>query len=741
MTTGHNMTTGMVDIEIDGRKVPARIGAMLIDVADEAGIPIPRFCYHKKLSIAANCRMCLVEVEKAGKPLPACATPISEGMKVFTKSARAIDAQKGVMEFLLINHPLDCPICDQGGECELQDLAMGYGGSQSRFQEKKRVVADKNIGPLISTDMTRCIHCTRCVRFGQEIGGIKELGVTGRGEHMQIGTYIERSVNSEMSGNMIDLCPVGALTSKPFRYSARAWEIQARPSIAAHDCIGSNIEVHVKGPRVKRVVPRENEVINETWLSDRDRFAYEGLNCDQRLQKPRIFRNGKWEDVAWDVALEFAVNGLKKIVTQHGAGQLGALASPNNTVEEIYLLQKFMRGMGSANIDHRLWQRDFTEQDAAPHYPWLGQSVEALERLNSVLLVGSNIRKDQPIAAHRLRKATGFGAKVMAINTADYGFHFPLTHNVITDVAGMVKKLAGVWKAALKEKGARAPEGADKLLADVSTDGLLPIAKQLLQGDRRAILLGIGAMRHPAFATLRVIASQLAELTGAKLGYLSLGANSAGAWLAGGVPHRGPGAKGVSYGLHARAMAESPLKGYVVLGVEPEIDSAVAQQAVQALSGADFVVAMSSYFTDTMADYADVVLPVAPFSETSGTFVSAEGRWQSFAAVVEPLGQTRPAWKVLRVLGNHFGIAGFEFMSSEEVRGEARHAIGEIHIDNHTAWRCPASLDVAVAERGVVLDIPAYQVDAVVRRAAALQHTVDGRAGAASLAGDVKQAS
>ncbi len=586
----------MVKIEIDGIKVDARDGAMLIEAADEAGIPIPRFCYHKKLSVAANCRMCLVEVEKAAKPLPACATPITDGMRVYTRSPKALDAQRGVMEFLLINHPLDCPICDQGGECDLQDLAMGYGASGSRFGEKKRVVKDKNLGPLISTDMTRCIHCTRCVRFGEEVAGIKELGATGRGEHMRIGTYIERAVSSEMSGNVIDLCPVGALTSKPFRYSARSWEMQETPAVAPHDCAGSNVLVQTRRGRVMRVLPRENEEINETWLSDRDRFAYEGLNSPDRLDAPRIKKDGQWQSVTWEVALEFAVQGLKNLVSRHGAGQLGALISPSATLEEMYLLQRLVRGMGSANIDHRLRQCDFSDQDIAPVYPSLGQPISNLEKVDCALLVGSNIRKDQPILGHRLRKAALAGAKISFINPVDYGVRFPVANKITTSPAGMERALAGVVKALLSISGASAPEGLHDLLAKITVDDAqTAIAKQLAAAKNGTLLLGLGAIHHPAFSTLRALAGVAAQLSGAKLGYLTMGSNTAGGWLAGALPHRDVGGKSLSYGLNARSMVESKLKGYVLFGIEPEYDMADAVSALAAVKSAEFVVSLSSF--------------------------------------------------------------------------------------------------------------------------------------------------
>ncbi|MDP3686326.1 MAG: NADH-quinone oxidoreductase subunit NuoG, partial [Sulfurimicrobium sp.] len=377
------------------------------------------FCYHKKLSIAANCRMCLVQVEKAPKPLPACATPVTDGMKVLTRSESAIRAQKGVMEFLLINHPLDCPICDQGGECQLQDLAVGFGGVASRYEEEKRVVANKELGPLISTDMTRCIHCTRCVRFGQEISGVMELGQAGRGEHSEIMPFVERTVDSELSGNMIDLCPVGALTSKPFRYTARAWELTRRASVSPHDSLGSNLAVHVKSNRVMRVVPRENESINECWLSDKDRYSYEALNSEQRLTQPMIKRHGEWQECDWQTALEYVANGLKRIRDDHGADQIGALASPHSTLEELYLVQKLVRGLGSGNVDHRTRQSDFSADGATRGAPWLGQSIAAVQELDCILVVGSNLRKDHPLLAHRLRQAVKAGADLNLLNPLD----------------------------------------------------------------------------------------------------------------------------------------------------------------------------------------------------------------------------------------------------------------------------------------------------------------------------------
>ncbi|MEQ6342236.1 MAG: NADH-quinone oxidoreductase subunit NuoG [Gammaproteobacteria bacterium] len=720
----------MVNIEIDGKLVEAKDGAMVIEAADDAGIPIPRFCYHKKLSIAANCRMCLVEVEKAAKPLPACATPVTEGMKIYTKSPRALDAQKGVMEFLLINHPLDCPICDQGGECDLQEMALGYGASNSRFMESKRVVKDKDIGPLITTEMTRCIHCTRCVRFGEEIAGIKELGATGRGEHMEIGTYVEKALASEMSGNVIDLCPVGALTSKPFRYAARAWELARRDTVAPHDCIGSNLHVDVRGNQVMRVLPRENEAINETWISDRDRFSYEGLSSPNRLRVPMIKKDGHWQETDWTTAFEFTVAGLKSVLTRHGAGQLGALISPIATTEEMYLTQKLVRSLGGSNVDHRLRQRDFSDQQIAPVYPWLGQAIPDLEHVDAALLIGSNVRKEQPIAAHRLRMAALVGASVMFVNAADYEFNFPVKARLISGVGDMERDLAGIAKALLHLTGGQAPEGLDALLADVAVnDTHKIIAQQLRQANKATVLMGSQALAHPAMSTLRALAGVISQLSNAVFGYLPEAGNSVGGWLSGALPHRGAFGESIATpGLDARAMLDSRLKAYLLLGIEPEFDCADPTTALTALTGADFVVSLSSYKSELMQRYANVILPIGPFTETSGTFVNAEGRWQSFAGVVSPLGESRPGWKVLRVLGNLFGLDGFDYFSSEEVRDELRATATETKVDNTMIWSCPSKLGVEAVSG--TIDTPMYAVDAIVRRAPSLQKTADGQVAA-----------
>ncbi len=723
----------MVNIEINGKPLQVRDGIMLIEAADEAGIPIPRFCYHKKLSIAANCRMCLVEVDKAAKPLPACAIPVTDGMKVLTNSPMAIMAQKGVMEFLLINHPLDCPICDQGGECELQELAMGYGRDVSRYQEKKRVVKDKDIGPLISTDMTRCIHCTRCIRFGQEIAGIMELGATGRGEHMEIGTYIEKSLKSEMSGNIIDLCPVGALTAKPSRYVARTWEMSQRPTVAPHDSIGSNLYVHVRGNEVIRVIPRENEEINETWISDRDRYSYKGLSSTDRLRVPMIKQNGVWHETDWSTALETAVQGLKQVIAAHGAAQLGALASPTSTLEEMYLLQQLMRGLGCNNIDHRLRQTDFSAQADAPAFPALNHAIADLEQLDAALLIGCNVRKEQPIAAHRLRKAALHGARIMLLNPLNYDMNFPLAEKIIASPVGMVHALAGVVKELLQGNAAPDKDIA-ALLADVHIDAThRAIAQHLKSADKGAVLLGNLAVTHPHFALLHTLAQWAAQLSQTTLGLLPEAANSAGAWLAGMLPHRGAaGARVAQPGLDAQAMLDAKLKAYILMGVEPEYDCANPARALNAVTEADFVVSLAAFRSTTMEDYTNVMLPIVPFTETAGTFVNAEGRWQSFEAAVNPLAEARPAWKVLRVLGNLFNAHGFDYVTCHEVRDELKRAVdNQTSKNEHSAEKPMQPLPAADSTLVRISEVPIYAVDALVRRASALQQTQEAQTAAA----------
>ena len=717
------MSDNSVTIEIDGREVEATPGQMLIEVTDRIGNYVPRFCYHNKLTVAANCRMCLVEVEKAPKPLPACATPVMKGMKVHTRSELALDAQKSVMEFLLINHPLDCPICDQGGECELQDLAMGYGRDVSRYQEKKRVVKDKNIGSLVQTDMTRCIHCTRCVRFGEEIAGLRELGATGRSEFMEIGTYIEKSMTSELSGNVIDLCPVGALTSKPFRYSARTWEMSQHNGIAAHDPVGSNLHFHVKDDRVKRVVPAENEDINEVWLSDRDRFSYEGLNSSERLTVPMVRDDTGWQEVDWNTATDRAAGRLRAVIDKHGTEMVGALVSPSATTEEFYLAQKLMRGLGSHNIDHRLRQTDFRDQESAPAYPGLGMSLSDVEQLDAILIVGGFPRKDQPIFNHRLRKAVLAGADVMVINPVDFGFNFDIAYKSITSTAELVHELAAVLKAAVAITDKDAALAG--LLAAIRPKPLhRNIARALVNAGRSAVFIGSLGISHPQLSLLRYLSGALAQKVSGTAGYLENGANSAGGWLAGAVPHRLPGMqKAAAGGLDATAMLTQQLAAYVLVDVEPELDCFDGNLARAAMAAADHVVAVTGY--RNAAEYADVLLPMAMYAENAGSYLNMEGRRQSFNEVVPPPGNARPAWEIISSLASKLGQTGFSYQGFEEVRTETADEMGEIRADNLVIRNTPGMIPASSDDLQRVGYIPMNSVDSLVRHAPSLQQSAD----------------
>ena len=717
------MSDDSVNIEVNGVPLKARKGQMIMQVTDPADIYIPRFCYHDKLSVAANCRMCLVEVEKAPKPLPACATPVTEGMKVFTKSPKAVAAQRATMEFLLINHPLDCPICDQGGECELQDLALGYGRDISRFAERKRVVKDKNLGPLVSTDMTRCIHCTRCVRFGQEIQGFPQLGTTGRGEHMEIGTYIEHSVDHELSANIIDLCPVGALNNKPFRYHARAWEMTQQPLISPHDAFGTNLYAHVLRGRLMRMVPRENEEINETWIADRDRFGFEGMYAADRATEPMLRINGELQVVEWEVALNAAAEGLQSVVSANGSAAVGFLCSPLATAEEMYLLARLARGIGSANIDHRLRQLDFRGQASEGAYPHLGLKIADVERLEGVLVVGANLRHEMPLLAHRIRKAAvKGGAQVAFLNPRAFEYLFPVAATVVAD-SDMLAALAAVVRAAAESLKKPVPAAAAS--ASVG-DSHRALAKALTHGTRRAVILGNLAQRHPEYSALQALASLLANLCDASVGQITEGANSAGAYLAGAVPHRAPGgAPAGVVGLSAAGMLESPLKAYVLFGgVDPAND---LSGATDALGAATLVVAATTHLPDSLRAVAHVVLPVGTFAETSGTYVNAEGRWQSWPGAAKPLGVCRPGWKVLRVLGNLLNLRNFEYSSSEEIREELKSACGERSAPS-VSVAASAAMPTGNKPAGSWLDIPPYQGDVLVRGSEALAKTKDGRA-------------
>jgi NADH-quinone oxidoreductase subunit G len=715
------MSDDTVNIEVNGVPLKARKGQMIMQVTDPASIYIPRFCYHDKLSVAANCRMCLVEVEKAPKPLPACATPVTEGMKVFTKSPRAVAAQRATMEFLLINHPLDCPICDQGGECELQDLALGYGRDISRFTERKRVVKDKNLGPLVSTDMTRCIHCTRCIRFGQEIQGYPQMGTTGRGENMEVGTYIEHSVDHELSANIIDLCPVGALNNKPFRYHARSWEMTQEALISPHDAFGTNLYAHVLRGRVMRMVPRENEAINETWIADRDRFGFEGMYSADRVSQPMLRMDGVLQAVEWEEALASAAEGLQKAAAAHGGAATGFLASPMATVEELYLLARIARGLGSANIDHRLRQLDFRAQENDASFPNLGLKIGDVERLDGVLVIGSNLRHEMPLLAHRVRKAAvrNAGAKVAFLNPRRFDYMFPIAAYALAE-SDLVGELKAVLSAAATAGNKPLPAG---VAAGEVNDTHRAVVSALMNGTRRAVILGTLAQRHPAYSELKALAAMLAELCAASVGCITEGANAAGAYLAGAVPHRAPGgAPAATVGLSARAMLESSLRAYVVFGgADPAADFTVEPRA---LGAAELVVAVTTHLPESLRSCVHVVLPIGSFAETSGTFVSAEGRWQSWTAAAKLPGESRPGWKVLRVLANLLNLQGVDFVSSEEIRDAVKTLCGN-RVD--ALGEVSKGIFNGASPAGSWVDIPPYQGDALVRGSEPLSKTKDGR--------------
>ncbi|MBR8255600.1 NADH-quinone oxidoreductase subunit NuoG [Burkholderia ambifaria] len=712
----------MVELEIDGKKVEVPEGSMVIQAAHKADTYIPHFCYHKKLSVAANCRMCLVEVEKMPKAVPACATPVSAGMIVRTQSDKAVKAQQSVMEFLLINHPLDCPICDQGGECQLQDLAVGYGKSSSRYSEEKRVVFHKNVGPLISMEeMSRCIHCTRCVRFGQEIAGVMELGMLGRGEHSEITTFVGKTVDSELSGNMIDLCPVGALTSKPFRYSARTWELSRRKSVSPHDSVGANLVVQVKNNRVMRVLPFENEAINECWISDKDRFSYEGLNSEERLTKPMLKQGGQWIETDWQTALEYVAKGLKGIAADHGANALAMLASAHSTAEELFLVKQLANELKTPNVDFRLRQQDFSAPVQGA--PWLGMPIADLSNVDAAFVVGSFLRRDHPLFAARLRQAAKNGAKLHFLNATADDSLIPTAKRIVAAPSAWLDELAGIAAAVAQLRGVALP---DTLAGVTASPAAQAVAQSLANGERRAVLLGNVAVRHPQFAQLHAVAQWIADNTGATFGFLTEAANTVGAHVVGALPGEG--------GLNAREAFAQPRKGYVLLNVEPEFDTADPAQALAALNQAEMVVVMSPFKHGL--DYADVLLPIAPFTETAGTYVNAEGSVQSFNGVVRPLGDTRPAWKVLRVLGSLLGLPNFEYETAEEVRLAALGDAGVASRLSNQASVAPARIAATAANGGFerLADVPIYHADALVRRAGALHLTAAAKvANAAAL--------
>jgi NADH-quinone oxidoreductase subunit G len=720
----------MPKIEIDGVTVNADPGKTIIEVADSIAVPIPRFCYHRKLSVAANCRMCLVHVENSPKTLPACATPVAEGMKIWTKSKEAVAAQRSVMEFLLINHPLDCPICDQGGECELQDVSMQYGSGESRYTETKRVFLDQNLGPLIATEMTRCIQCTRCVRFGAEVSGERELGATGRSEYMEIGTFIKHHMHSEVSGNIIDLCPVGALTSKPFRFKARAWELQQYSGIAPHDCIGANIYVHTMQQKVMRVVPKDNESLNEVWLSDRDRFSYEGLNHEDRLHKPLLRKQEKWATATWTEALKYTVAGLQLILDTYTPDKIGFLASPSHTCEEYYLLQKLARAFGCNNIDHRLRQLDFSQQELAPLYPNLGIKFADLSKKDTVLLVGSNIAKEQPLASIKLRSMVKRGGKICVINPVDYELNFEVAAKAILAAGVMLKSLAAVAKELITITNFKAPTDLIQQLATVIVEPEEKnIAAILLTGNTKQIILGQLAIMHPNATQFIALGNVIAEILGGHCGYFSEGANAAGAWLTGCIPHRAVGGSAITNpGKNALQMLQEPLNCYILYGIEPEFDSILGAKALETLRQADFVIVFSAYQSDALLEIADVILPISQFAELAGHIINIDGTLQNFDAAVAGFGESRAGWKVLRVLGNLAGLSGFDYNTAQEVADELY-----ANVELATAlprWQQQGLENLNLAtktELTRLAPISLYAVDALVRRATSLQHTQDAR--------------
>lgn len=711
-------TENQVKISINDKEFDVDAGTMLIEIADQVDIHIPRFCYHKKLSVAANCRMCLVEVENAPKPLPACATPVADGMKVWTKSKAALAAQKDTMEFLLINHPLDCPICDQGGECELQDLSMAFGGDSSDFQEIKRVVVDKDIGELVATEMTRCIQCTRCVRFGEEVSGMREMGATGRGDRMEIGTYVQKSLSSELSGNIIDICPVGALTAKPSRYHSRAWEMMQSDSIASHDSVGSNVRLHTFKNKLVRVVAGDNEDINECWISDRDRFSYQGVYSDDRVKTPMIKKNGVWKEVDWQTALEETVSQLRSV----DADDIGVLASPRASIEELYLLQKCMRNSGVNNIDHRLRQVDFSDQETMGLFPWLGMSIADIENQDALLLVGSNVRRNQPMLNHRIRKASLKGAKIMCINPTDVDFNYELNVELSSNPVQMINNLVAVAKASKTD----IPKGLEDLFENTKLDeNTKEIAKTLGDSENSAVFIGTMSSQHPSYSTIRMLSLAIAEKTGSTLGYLGEAANTSGAWLSGFLPHRKEGGEVLnSTGMNTSQMLSNPRKVYVLLDVEPDADMDNPQQARAAMDQADCVIAITPYANDSMLSTANIILPSSAYSETSGTYVNVEGTWQSFKAAAKSFEDARPAWKIFRVLGNMLEVEGFDYISSSDVKKEIKQICSKSPavdnaFDGTGEYRTMKTVSKDKLYRiGMIGD---FCSDSLVRRASALQ--------------------
>jgi NADH-quinone oxidoreductase subunit G len=722
MSTQPEKAVEMVNIEIDGRAMEVPKNSMIIEATDKAGISIPRFCYHEKLSISANCRMCLVDIEKSPKPMPACATPVMEGMKVYTQSRRAIDAQHGVMEFLLINHPLDCPICDQGGECELQDLAMGYGRSVSRFSERKRVVKDHNIGSLVQTDLTRCIQCTRCVRFMDEIAGTNELGLMGRGDRMEIGTCLSQGVDSELSGNVIDLCPVGALTNKPFRFSARAWELIARPSLAVHDGVGSNLWYHTRSGSVMRAVPRDCESANETWLTDRDRYSHFGLNSEDRLLEPMVKVDGRWASVTWDEGIKAASRALRETVTAHGGASLGVLMSPSVSTEEYFLAQRMARGLDCPNIDHRLREQDFSDDAARRQAPAFQSPMAAIDDRDAILLVGSNIRHEAPILGQRVRKAWRKGASVAALNPVDWNFHFSLANKIISAPQNMVGELAAIARAVATATGKEIPASLQAALVGIQPDeSHKAIADMLNGGSNGMLILGQVAMAHHQASWLRQLSRWIAEASGVVLNMVTNGGNTTGAALAGALPGQGVGGSEAEQGLNVREMLATPARTFLLWDIEPEFDMANPAMAKAALATAETVVAVSSYASDNLKACADVLLPLAPLAESEGRYYAYDGQSFDVERSARAAGQSKPGWRILRRLGAELELDGFSQVDISGVLEELRAGIGD---EGSTLAEAELAAPGSGDDLHRVGEVAMYSADALCRRSEYLQQTV-----------------
>ena len=691
----------MIKIKIDGKTLEVKPKTSIIEVADKVGIDIPRFCYHKKLSVAANCRMCLVEVKNFAKPLPACATQVMEGMEISTKSKFTKDTQKSVMEFLLINHPLDCPICDQGGECDLQDTAVAYGASKTRYTEEKRVVFDKNIGPLISTDLTRCIQCTRCVRFLKEVGGMAELGLIGRGEHAEISAYVDKSVESELSGNIIDLCPVGALTSKPFRYSARSWELSRRSTIACHDSLGSNIEAHVKDNIVKRVIPKENESINECWISDRDRFSYEGLNHKDRINLPLKREKNQWKEIDWEEAYELIEKNITDIDIKK-SNKIGIICSPQSTLEEGFLLKKIAKELNTSHIDYRLLEKSFSENNN-----WLGCKIDEIESHDAILVVGSNLKHDQPLLAHRFRRYANKKNNFSIITSYDDFYSTRCLEKVIVNPSAYINYLLMILKQVqLSTKYKINSEVIRNLLKAVkpSTEAKR-IAKSLLSNKSRAIFLGNQILHLDDGDNIKLVAMHIAQAVGATFGLIPGYANSVG------LNELNLNTDNIS----ADKILSQSKEAYIMMNFDPLYDYHSPKKINSALKKAKFNLAISPYISDSFKEF-DVVLPMTPFTETSGTFINMEKTIQSFSAVTPPVGQSRPGWKILRVLANFLQLEGFSYDSSEEVKTDAM-----IEMDKKNEFSLndfkPSNIERGIEVLNVVR---ANDSDMIVRRATSL---------------------